>query len=43
MKTCELSINMKSDNAVFKLFFKAEERVITDLIIVCSLGIVETG
>lgn len=32
MKTCELRINTKSNNAVFKLFFKVEEQVITDLI-----------
>lgn len=43
VKTCELRINITSDNAVFKLFFKVEEHVITGLIVVCSLGILETG
>lgn len=43
MKSCALRINITSDNAVFKLFFKAEEAVITDLITVCSFCILETG
>ena len=43
MKTCELRINITSDNVVFKLFFKVEEHVITGIIIVCSVCILETG
>lgn len=42
-KTCELRINMKSDNAVFKVLFEVGKHIITDLMIVCYLYILETG